>query len=56
MPDCFGAHGGYAVGAPIHQSASCNVTYTKAKKTDPEAHQQEIAERALEEVGGVAGW
>ena len=28
-----------------------DVLYTKAKKTDPEAHQREIAERALEKAG-----
>ena len=30
---------------------SCDALYTKVKKTDPEAHPREIAERALEEAG-----
>ena len=56
MADCFGAPGGYAVEAPIADvwvepgrcGFSSDVLYTKAKKTDPEAHQRE---RALEETG-----
>ena len=59
MPGCFGA----LVNMPWEDLTDvrvepgkcvfffCDALYTNAKKTDPEAHQREITERALEEAG-----